>query len=136
MVTLQAKEGRDACFTHHKTNSFSLRTAVVSRRHSADGTVGSESGSAPAQGPADSDRFHSYHQQYSDGAVMSANCLQQCSSSFSCLQDGLSQETHSHSSSSEVPPRWDQYNGSIQVSTHLFCQLMLVQSKTIKVDTR
>lgn len=117
MITPQAKEGRDVCFTQHKTNTFSLRTACGSRRHSADGTISSGSGSAPGRGPVDSDRYHPYRRQFSDGAVTAAGVLQQCFSSFSCLQEEFSPDTRSHSSSGEGPPPWDQYNGSIQVSS-------------------
>ncbi|XP_032368192.1 forkhead box protein N1 isoform X1 [Etheostoma spectabile] len=97
-----------------ESNTFSLRTAVLNRRHSADGTIGS--GSAPGQGPIDSDRFHPYRRQFSDGAVTAAGCLQQCSSSFSCLQEVCSSDTLLHKSSSEAPSSWDQYNDSVQSS--------------------
>ncbi|XP_035479825.2 forkhead box protein N1 isoform X1 [Scophthalmus maximus] len=111
MAESQAIEGRGVCFTQQDT--FSLRTAAVDRRHSTDGTISSGSGSAPGWGPADSDRFHPYRR-----AVTATGCLQQCSSSFSCLQEGFSPDTSSQSSSSEAPPPppWDQYNGSIQSS--------------------
>ncbi|XP_051254158.1 forkhead box protein N1 isoform X2 [Dicentrarchus labrax] len=114
MAESQIKESRDICFTQQDSNTFSLRTAALNRRHSADGTVGS--GSALKRGPVDSDRFHPYHRQFSDGAVTAAVCLQQCSSSFSCLQEVCSPDTCSHSSSGEAPTSWDQYNGSFQSS--------------------
>lgn len=136
LITPQTKVGRDVCFAQKDSNTFSLRTAALNRRHSADGTIGLGSGSAPGRGPVDSDRFHPYRRQFSDGAVTAAGCLQQCSSSFSCLQEVCSSDTLSHRSSSEAPTSWDQYNGSVQVSRfmlhlfypHLFFQF--VQSKT------
>ncbi|XP_058489198.1 forkhead box protein N1 isoform X2 [Solea solea] len=99
-------------------DTFSLRTAAVNRRHSADDAVGSRSGSLPGRGTVDPERFHPYHRQFRDGA---ADCLQQCSSSsssssFSCMQEGFSPDTSLQSSSSEAPHSWDQYNGSIQTS--------------------
>ncbi|XP_026047786.1 forkhead box protein N1 isoform X1 [Astatotilapia calliptera] len=102
----QTKEG--SCFTQEKSNTLSLRTAAVSRRHSADGMISSRSG----RGDLDADRFHPYQRQFSDGAV--TECLQQCSSSFSSLHEVCSPGSHSHSS--DMPPSWDQYNGSIQNS--------------------
>uniref|UniRef100_A0A8C9YY40 Forkhead box N1 n=1 Tax=Sander lucioperca TaxID=283035 RepID=A0A8C9YY40_SANLU len=120
---LRPSFGRDVCFAQKDSNTFSLRTAALNRRHSADGTIGLGSGSAPGRGPVDSDRFHPYRRQFSDGAVTAAGCLQQCSSSFSCLQEVCSSDTLSHRSSSEAPTSWDQYNGSVQVSRfmlHLF----------------
>ncbi|XP_074498051.1 forkhead box protein N1 [Sebastes fasciatus] len=110
MAESQTKEDRDDCFTQQESNTFSLR------RHSSDGTIGSGPGSAPGRGPVDSDRFHPYRRQFSDGAVPAAGCLQQCSSSFSCLQEECSPDTRSHSSSGEVPTSWDQYSGSVQSS--------------------
>uniref|UniRef100_I3JN55 Forkhead box N1 n=1 Tax=Oreochromis niloticus TaxID=8128 RepID=I3JN55_ORENI len=110
VFTPQTKEG--SCFTQEESNTLSLRTAAVSRRHSADGMISSRSG----RGDVDSDRFHPYHRQFSDGAV--AGCLQQCSSSFSSLHEVCSPDSHSHSS--DMPPSWDQYNGSIQWSSHDF----------------
>ncbi len=127
MIALQTKEGRDVCITQQESNSFSLRTAAVNRRHSADGTIGSGAGSAPGRGPVEPDRFHPYRRQFSDGAVTAAGCLQQCSTSFSCLQEVCSPDTRSHSSSSEAPTSWDQYNGSFQVSR------LLVSSPVILV---
>lgn len=106
VFTPQTKEG--SCFTQEKSNTLSLRTAAVSRRHSADGMISSRSG----RGDLDADRFHPYQRQFSDGAV--TECLQQCSSSFSSLHEVCSPGSHSHSS--DMPPSWDQYNGSIQVS--------------------
>lgn len=106
VFTPQTKEG--SCFTQEKSNTLSLRTAAVSRRHSADGMISSQSG----RGDLDADRFHPYQRQFSDGAV--TECLQQCSSSFSSLHEVCSPGSHSHSS--DMPPSWDQYNGSIQVS--------------------
>ncbi|XP_071353008.1 forkhead box protein N1 [Trachinotus anak] len=114
MAESQAKEDGDVCFTQHETNTFSLRTAAVNRRHGTDETTSPGSGSAPGRGSADSDHFHLYRRQFSDGAVTAAGCLQQCSSSFGCLQEGFSPDTRSYSSSSEAPPPWDQYNGSVQ----------------------
>ncbi|XP_040902772.1 forkhead box protein N1 [Toxotes jaculatrix] len=102
--------------SQQETNTFSLRTAAVNRRHSADGTISSGSGPAPGRGPVDSDRFHPYRRQFSDGAVPAAGCHQQCSPSFSCLQEGFRTDTCSHSSSSEAPQPWGDYNGSIQSS--------------------
>ncbi|XP_078102410.1 forkhead box protein N1 isoform X1 [Sander vitreus] len=99
-----------------ESNTFSLRTAALNRRHSADGTIGLGSGSAPGRGPVDSDRFHPYRRQFSDGAVTAAGCLQQCLSSLSCLQEVCTSDTLSHRSSSEAPTSWDQYNGSVQSS--------------------
>ncbi|XP_023279823.1 forkhead box protein N1-like isoform X1 [Seriola lalandi dorsalis] len=109
MEESRAKEGRDVCFTQQGTSTFSLRTAAVNRNSSG-------SGPAPGRGPAESDNLHLYRRQFSDGAVSDAGCLQQCSSSFSCLQEGFSPDTCSYSSSSEAPPPWDQYNISIQSS--------------------
>ncbi|XP_067363627.1 forkhead box protein N1 isoform X1 [Channa argus] len=116
MAESQTKEGRDVCVTEQETNTFNLRTAHVHRRHSTDGTFNS-SESAPGCGPSDSPRFHPYRRQFSDGAVLAAACLQQCSSSFSCLQEVCSPDTCSYSSSSEASPSsWDQYNSSVQSS--------------------
>lgn len=106
VFTPQTKEG--SCFTQEKSNTLSLRTAAVSRRHSADGMISSRSG----RGDVDADRFHPYQRQFSEGAV--TECLQQCSSSFSSLHEVCSPGSHLHSS--DMPPSWDQYNGSIQVS--------------------
>ncbi|XP_070685908.1 forkhead box protein N1 [Pempheris klunzingeri] len=116
MAQSQTKEVRDACFTQPESNAFSLRTAAVSRRHSADGTIGSGSGSASGRGPVDCDRFHPYHRQFSDGAVAAAGCLQPCLSPISCLQEVCSPDTRSHSSNGEEPTPWDQCNGSTQSS--------------------
>ncbi|XP_030601106.1 forkhead box protein N1 [Archocentrus centrarchus] len=104
----QTEEG--SCFSQEESNSCSLRTAAVNRRHSADGILSSGSG----RGHVDSDRFHPYHRQFSDGPVTAAGRLQQCSSSFSSLQEVCSPDSHSHSS--KMQPSWDQYNGSIQSS--------------------
>eukprot|EP00064_Thunnus_orientalis_P006162 superscaffoldBa00000629_g6178 len=113
------KDGYDVCFTQQESNAFILRTAAMNRRHSIDGTV--SSGSESGQGPVDSDsHFHLYRRHFSDSAVMTAGCLQQCSSPFSCLQEVCSPDTLTHSSSSEVPTSWDQNNGNIQT-----CQLCL-----------
>ncbi|XP_026153219.1 forkhead box protein N1 isoform X2 [Mastacembelus armatus] len=122
MAESQTKEGRDVCFTEHlqldrrQTNTFSLRRAAVNRRHSIDGTISSGSGSAPGRGHVDSDRFHPYRRQFSDVALMTAGCLQQCSSAFSCLQEIVSPDTRSYSSGSEASPSWDQYSSSVQSS--------------------
>lgn len=116
MAESQTKAGGDVCFTQQGSNTFSLRTAAGNRRHSADGTIGSGSRSAPARGAVDSNRFHPYHRQFSDGAVTAAGCLPQCSSSFSYLQEACGPDTHSHSSSGEAPTSWDHYNGSVRVS--------------------
>ncbi|XP_050921583.1 forkhead box protein N1 [Lates calcarifer] len=102
--------------SQQETSTYSLRAAAVNRRHSADGTISSGSRSAPGRGPADSHRFHPYCRQFSDGEVTASSCLQQCSSSFSCLQELCSSDTHSRSSSSEAPQSWDQYNEGIQSS--------------------
>ncbi|KAI3353766.1 hypothetical protein L3Q82_004997 [Scortum barcoo] len=117
MAEPQTKEGRDACFSQQEcNNTFSSRTVAVNRRHSADGTIGSGSGSAPGRGPVEPDRFHPYRRQFSDGAVTAAGSLQQCSSSLSCLQEVCGPEARSHSSSGEAPTSWDRYNGSFQSS--------------------
>uniref|UniRef100_A0A3Q2VQD3 Forkhead box N1 n=1 Tax=Haplochromis burtoni TaxID=8153 RepID=A0A3Q2VQD3_HAPBU len=108
VFTPQTKEG--SCFTQEKSNTLSLRTAAVSRRHSADGMISSRSG----RGDLDADRFHPYQRQFSDGAV--TECLQQCSSSFSSLHEVCSPGSHSHSS--DMPPSWDQlYPNKDQSST-------------------
>ncbi|XP_042271348.1 forkhead box protein N1 [Thunnus maccoyii] len=113
MAESQIKDGYDVCFTQQESNAFILRTAAMNRRHSIDGTV--SSGSESGQGPVDSDsHFHLYRRHFSDSAVMTAGCLQQCSSPFSCLQEVCSPDTLTHSSSSEVPTSWDQNNGNIQ----------------------
>ncbi|XP_069545740.1 forkhead box protein N1 [Brachyistius frenatus] len=111
MAESQTKKGGDVCFTQQENNTFSLSTAPVNRRHSTEGAFGSGSG---VRGSVDSDRFHPYRRQFSDGAVAAAGCFQQCSSSFSRLQEVCSPDTHSHSS--EVPTSWDPYNVSIQSS--------------------
>ncbi|XP_072248638.1 forkhead box protein N1 [Leuresthes tenuis] len=67
MAEYQTKEDKDACFPHKEGNTFSWTTAALNRRHSADGTTSSGSGSAPEKGPAE--RFHPYRRQFSDGAV-------------------------------------------------------------------
>lgn len=131
MITPQTKEVTDVCCTQQENNGFSVRTAAVKRRHSADATLGSGSGSA--RGPVDSDRFHPYRQQFSDGA----SCLNQCSPSFSCLQEVCSSDTRSHSSSDEAPTSWDQYNGSIQVSrllVHTFYPHLLFQLRLLLIS--
>lgn len=88
-------ESQDSC-------TFGSRTSAVNRRHSVDGTISLASGSIPGRALAESDRFHPYRRQFSDGAVADKGCLQQCSPAFTPCGDG--------------PPSWDQYNGSIQVS--------------------
>ncbi|XP_049432487.1 forkhead box protein N1 [Epinephelus fuscoguttatus] len=108
---ISSKEDRDICLTQQESNTFRVRTADMNRRHSADGTG---LGSASGRGPVDSDRFHPYSRQFSDGTVPAAGCLQQ--SSFSCLQDVCSPDTRSRGSNGEVPTVWEQYNGSAQVS--------------------
>ncbi|XP_071061272.1 forkhead box protein N1 [Pseudochaenichthys georgianus] len=60
MAESQTTEGRNVCFTLRERNTFSLRPAAVNRRHSTNGTLG---------GHVDSDRFHPYHRQFSDGVV-------------------------------------------------------------------
>ncbi|KAF7656648.1 hypothetical protein LDENG_00038230 [Lucifuga dentata] len=122
MAESQTKEDSNVCFS----NTFSLRTAAVNRRHSIDGTVGS--GSGLGRSPTDSDRFHPYRRQFSDGAVKAAACLQNCRSPFSCLQEVCSPDSCSvtHGSSSEVPLSWDQYNSSIQGSPHTYPELPAV----------
>ncbi|XP_029372805.1 forkhead box protein N1 isoform X2 [Echeneis naucrates] len=97
-----------------ETNTFSLRTPPVTRRPGTAGAISSGSGLAPGRGPADSDHFHLYCRDFSDGAVMAAGCLQQSSASFSCLEEGFSPDTCSYSSNSDVTPPWDQYNGNNQ----------------------
>lgn len=82
MIAPQTKEGG---FTQRESTPFCTRTAAVSRRHSADGAV--SSGSALGRDPTSSDCFHQYQRQLSDGAVTAAGCLQQGSSSFSCLRE-------------------------------------------------
>ncbi|XP_031716925.1 forkhead box protein N1 isoform X1 [Anarrhichthys ocellatus] len=116
MAESQTKEGRGVCFNQQESSDFSLRTADVNRRHSADGTIGSGSGSTPRRGSVDADRYHPYHRQFSDGARPGAGCLQQDTSSFSCLQEVFSPGTRSHSSRREAPSSWDQYDGSVQSS--------------------
>ncbi|XP_042343162.1 forkhead box protein N1 [Plectropomus leopardus] len=91
-----------------------MRTGSVNRRHSHDGTISSGSGSASGPGPVNPNHFHPYRRQFSDIAGATAGCFQQ--SSFSCVQEVCSPDTHSHSSTSETPTAWEQYNGSIQVS--------------------
>ncbi|XP_063763594.1 forkhead box protein N1 isoform X1 [Eleginops maclovinus] len=107
MAESQTTEGRNVCFPQRERNTFRSRTAVVNRRHSTDGTL---------EGHDDSDRFHPYHRQFSDGAVPAAGGLPQCLSSFSCLQEVCSTDPHSHSSSSEAPTSWDQHDDSVQSS--------------------
>lgn len=107
MITLQAKEAMEVCFTlQPETNTF--RSAAVNRTSSG-------SGSALGRGPADSDHFL-YRRQLSDGVVTAGGCLQMCSSSLSCVQEGFSSDSHSYISSSKAPPAWQQ-NSSIQVSS-------------------
>nr|XP_046245728.1 forkhead box protein N1 isoform X2 [Scatophagus argus] len=116
MAESQTKEVGGVCFTRQENNTFSLKTTAVSRRHSADETITSQSGSAQGRGSVDSDRFHPYHRQFSEGAVTAADCLQQCLSSFSCLEEACSPDTCSHGSSESAPPSWEQYNCSFQSS--------------------
>lgn len=117
----QTKEDIYVCFIQKEVNTFNFKTVAANRRHSADGVISSESGSALGRGPAESARFHPYRRQFSGDGVMAAGCLQQCSSSFSCLQEVCSPDTHSYSSSSEASPSWDQYNSSVQV-----CRLIIL----------
>lgn len=116
MIPPQTKEGSAVCFTRQESTNVSLRTAGVSRRHSADGTISSRSGSTPRGGSVG--RYHPYHRQCSDGEAPGLGGLQQGMSSFSCLQELCSPGTCSSSSRREASssPSWDQYNGSIQVS--------------------
>ncbi|XP_035796988.2 forkhead box protein N1 isoform X2 [Amphiprion ocellaris] len=93
-----------------ESNTFSLRTPAANRRHSADGVTSS----APGRGPVDSDRFHPYRRQFSEGAVAAAGCVQQCSPPYSRLQEVCSPEACLHSD--EAPTSWEQYNDSIQSS--------------------
>ncbi|TMS07564.1 Forkhead box protein N1 [Larimichthys crocea] len=58
-----------------ESNTFNSRTAAVNRRHSVDGTI-----SSGRRGTVDSDRFHPYRRPLRDD-------LQQCSSSYGCLQE-------------------------------------------------
>ncbi|XP_071397510.1 forkhead box protein N1 [Centroberyx affinis] len=112
------EEGSNVCFTQQQdSTTFSLRTAALDRRHSADGAISPGSGSVPGQG-SDSERFHPYRRQFSDGAVKATGCLQHCPSPYSCLQEVSSADTCSaaHSSSSEAPTSWDQFSGSFQAS--------------------
>nr|XP_040039991.1 forkhead box protein N1 isoform X2 [Gasterosteus aculeatus aculeatus] len=126
MAELQTKEGSAVCFTRQESTNFSLRTAGVNRRHSADGTISSRSGSTPRGGSVG--RYHPYHRQCSDGEAPGPGGLQQGMSSFSCLQELCSPGTCSSSSRCEASssPSWDQYNGSIQSS---FPELL-----TVRVD--
>lgn len=110
----QTREDRDACFPQQDITTFSLRTAGVNRRHSTDGAISS----GLARGLADSARFHPYRRQFSDGAVTAAACVQQCSPTFSCLQEVCSPDTRSYSSSNEASPPWDQYSSSSSSSVH------------------
>ncbi|XP_028274927.1 forkhead box protein N1 isoform X2 [Parambassis ranga] len=81
-----------------ESNTFSLRTAAVNRRYSADGII--DSGSTCGRGPVDSDHFHPYQRQFSDGAVATAGCL----------QDICGPDTCSHGCSSETPSSWDDFS--------------------------
>ncbi|XP_030007752.1 forkhead box protein N1 isoform X2 [Sphaeramia orbicularis] len=91
-------------------STFSLRSAAVNRRHSADGTLSPGSGSGPV------DRFHPYRRQFSEGTATVPSCHPHCLSAFSCLQEVCSpgNDSLTHSSSSEATASWDQYNSSIQ----------------------
>ncbi|XP_070826796.1 forkhead box protein N1 [Chaetodon trifascialis] len=53
--------------TQQENNTFSLRT--VNRSQSCDESLSPGSGSAPGRGSVDSDRFHLYRRQFSNGAV-------------------------------------------------------------------
>ncbi|KAE8295363.1 Forkhead box protein N1 Winged-helix transcription factor nude [Larimichthys crocea] len=90
--------------SQQESNTFNSRTAAVNRRHSIDGTI-----SSGRRGTVDSDRFHPYRRPLRDD-------LQQCSSSYGCLQEVCSPDTCSDSPSHEAPSSWDQYNGSFQIS--------------------
>uniref|UniRef100_A0A3P9QDM3 Forkhead box N1 n=1 Tax=Poecilia reticulata TaxID=8081 RepID=A0A3P9QDM3_POERE len=104
-LTLQIKEGEDICFPQPGSNHSGLRTPALSRRHSADGTIGSDR--APA------DRFHPYRRQFSDGAVDASDCLLQSASSLSSLQEVNIPDTGSCSSDAQTT--WGEYSDSIQV---------------------
>ncbi|XP_041851783.1 forkhead box protein N1 [Melanotaenia boesemani] len=112
MAESQTKEGRDICFSQPDSNTFNLRTAALNRRHSADGPINAGADLAPERGPAG--RFHPYRRQFSDGEVGAAGCLQQCSSSFSSLQELCNPDTRSHSN--DVRRTWNHYNDSVQSS--------------------
>ncbi|CAJ1065570.1 LOW QUALITY PROTEIN: forkhead box protein N1 [Xyrichtys novacula] len=99
-----------------ESNTFSLSTTAADRRHSTDGTTMSGSGSTLGRGPVGSDHYHPYRRQFNEGTVSTSDCLRQCSSSFSCLQDECRPDTGPHSSSDETATSWDQYNGSVQSS--------------------
>ncbi|XP_034024800.1 forkhead box protein N1 isoform X2 [Thalassophryne amazonica] len=97
---------------------FSVRSTATARRHGADGAVVPGSGSVPAPGPVEADRFHPYHQQFRDGEMTTAGCLQHGSSSLSCLQEVHSPDTCSvsHSPNSETATTWGHYNSTVQES--------------------
>ncbi|XP_073348942.1 forkhead box protein N1 [Pagrus major] len=125
MAESQADEGRDVCFTQHESNTFSLRTAAVSKSYSDDETLGSGSGSAPGRGPVDSDPFHSYQRQFSDGAVVASSYTEPPAVPVepSCF---LSQGYPSYSSSS--PPK--------QVSSSLYTNHEQPKSSKYSLSTQ
>ncbi|XP_024133197.1 forkhead box protein N1 isoform X2 [Oryzias melastigma] len=108
----QTRGHRDACFPEQESTTFHLRTPTLTRQHSADGTIRSESESAPERGPVN--RFHPYRRQFSDGAMEAAGFLHQCSSAFNSLQEVCSPEVCLHSS--DVPTTWNSYSSSTQGS--------------------
>uniref|UniRef100_A0A3B3UVS5 Forkhead box N1 n=1 Tax=Poecilia latipinna TaxID=48699 RepID=A0A3B3UVS5_9TELE len=122
-LTLQIKEGEDICFPQPGSSHSGLRTPALSRRHSADGTIGSDR--APA------DRFHPYRRQFSDGAVDASDCLLQSSSSLSSLQEVNIPDTGSCSSA--VQTTWGEYSDNVQVpkfTTLILIFMALKNSKT------
>ncbi|XP_041653994.1 forkhead box protein N1 [Cheilinus undulatus] len=121
IITTPTKEGNNVCLSQQEINTFSLRPAAADRRHSTDRTTMSGSGSGLGHGPVGSDHYHQYHQQFSDGAVTTTDCLRLHLSTFSCLQDGCHPENCSHSSNDVAAKSWDQCNGNIQVSRQMSC---------------
>lgn len=111
-MSLQNKEGRNVCFAQGDSNTFIVRTATLNRRHSDGGIIDSASSPAPEPGPVN--RFHPYRRQFSDGIMEATGCLQQCSSSFSSVQEIFGPDSRSRRS--DMHTTWDQYNNSIQVS--------------------
>ncbi|XP_056138808.1 forkhead box protein N1 [Lampris incognitus] len=112
MAESQKRECNEDYFSQRESATFRVRTVALDRRHSADETI--SSGSGPGQEQSKSYHFHPYRRQFSDGVVKVTDCQQNFPPSYTCLQDGASPDTHS--SSSEAPASWDQYNGGLQAS--------------------
>lgn len=112
VMIITSKALEDVYLSQQESNTFSLSTTAADRRHSTEGTTMSGSG---GRGPIGSDHYHPYHQQLSDGAASTSDCLRHPSSSFSCLQDEFHPGTSSHSSRDKASTPWDQYSGSVQV---------------------